>query len=120
VAGEKNENKIVLRVEAIETPRGLVPSIEAIKGIVSMVNRVLSEIFEGIQGIISLLRENTEMMKDILGALRTVSVKLDVIQEIVTEIKVSVGGKRGERIISTRESKKDIKKELLDMIRSDR
>lgn len=117
VSEKESKKEIVVKVEAIETPRGLVPSIKALESIVNMINEVLSNISSSIQNVALLLKENAEVMKNILRLIQTIDVKLDVIQEMLTDIRASMK-KEESSVVYSEEPKKDIKRDLLDMIKS--
>ena len=117
VSEKESKKEIVVKVEAIETPRGLVPSIKALESIVNMINEVLSNISSSIQNVALLLKENAEVMKNILRLIQTIDVKLDVIQEMLTDIRASMK-KEESSVVYSEEPRKDIKRDLLDMIKS--
>ncbi len=113
------DSKIVLKIDAIETPRGLVPTISSIESLVNAINKILSELFNRIERIMTLLENNSKCIKDITLVLNGLKLRMEFIENLLSEIKVYISEPRREDSVrDVGQRKKDIKKELLDMIGS--
>lgn len=119
--GESSANVITVKIDAIETPRGLVPSISSLENIVGALNNVLGEIYHVIEQIFVLIKENTKAIERISKKINSLDVRIDVIESILSEIKVMVSAdvKEKERHGVEKRERKETKKELLKMIMSD-
>ena len=118
--GDSSANVITVKIDAIETPRGLVPSIGSLESIVGALNNVLGEIYKVIERIFVLIRENAKAIERISKKINSLDVRIDVIESILSEIKVMVntGVKEKERHDVEEKKRKETKKELLKMIMS--
>ena len=114
----KKRRDIVIRVEAIETPRGLVPSVAAIENLVDAVNSILSEVFDAIGEILSLVENNSRCMKKIVTTLESIKIRLDMIESSISEVRAKVASSEVFVEEPQVREKRDIKKELLEMIKS--
>lgn len=116
---KRNNRIITLEVEAIETPRGLVPTVSSINSLVQALNVVLETIAKMIGEIIESLKKNAEYMEKIVNSIRSLDAKIDVMQSLLMEIKIDlekdVRKTSVERLPDSK--KRDIKKDLLDLLK---
>jgi len=122
---EKNDNRehdskiIKIEVEAIETPRGLVPTISSVNSIVQALNKVLESITKMITEIVEELRKNTEAMERVANSIRSLDAKMDVLQSLLTEIKINM--ERNTTDSNTKKfaenRKRDVKKDLFNLLK---
>lgn len=116
---KRNNKTITLEIEAIETPRGLVPTVSSINSLVQALNTVLETIAKMIGEIMEGLKKNAEYMEKIVNNIRSLDAKIDVMQSLLMEIKINL--EKDARKTSVRRlpdnKKKDIKKDLLGLLK---
>ena len=117
----KDGNKINIVLEAIETPRGVVPTVQSIESLIVGINDLLEKIvslFEKIMESISELKNQTSRLDD---RVRKLEIALKLIQDQIAEIKAveSLTSTKSAIVASKEDNEKDLRKKLLSILQGD-
>ncbi|MCR8433617.1 MAG: hypothetical protein NDP13_04695 [Crenarchaeota archaeon] len=86
----EKEKRLVVEISAIETPRGLVPTVESLKNFVDMLNKVIARIEDVISAILDNLTRVAERLESTERMLNNVAMRVDLVLAKLSELKVRI------------------------------
>jgi len=125
--GSKNRRKLeklLIEISAIETPRGLVPTVESLKKFVDVLNRVLSQIYDAVSNIFDVISNVVERIEIIEKKLSNLDMKVEFALTKLSELKVLIESESGMKerktgmVSKKRRENKDLRDELISLLKN--